>query len=207
MFTQALIDTFQVDIQRSGIAWGGRTDRGIAEDLLRQQQVPEDQIQAELPKAFELLANLWLEHGKIEHFNVYADAVNLLDHATARPTSELAILTANCWPGAENKLRVAGLNEYFSFKITGDMASERNDLPGLVAEKAALTLGQNFRPEDCVIIGDTPADIACARVHGMQAVAVSTGRYSAEELADHRPDLLVNSLAPTETLLAFLDQG
>lgn len=207
LFTQALVDTFDVDIPRSGIRWGGRTDRGIAEDLLRQQQVAEEQIQAKLPKAFDLLSDYWLEHGKIEHFDVYADAVRLLDYVAAQPDGELAILTANCWPGAENKLRIAGLNDYFKFKITGDMASDRNDLPSFVPKVVGDALGGICRREDCVIIGDTPADIACARAHNMQAVAVSTGRYSAEELADHRPDLLVNSLAPNETLMAFLGQG
>jgi phosphoglycolate phosphatase-like HAD superfamily hydrolase len=35
-----------------------------------------------------------------------------------------------------------------------------------------------------VIIGDTPRDIACARADGLRCIAVATGPYAAEELAD-----------------------
>jgi phosphoglycolate phosphatase len=38
--------------------------------------------------------------------------------------------------------------------------------------------------ERTVVIGDTPRDIACARADGVRVIAVATGPFSAEALAD-----------------------
>ena len=37
------------------------------------------------------------------------------------------------------------------------------------------------------MIGDTPRDIDAARVNGLSTIAVATGRYSFDELMEHRP--------------------
>jgi phosphoglycolate phosphatase len=49
-----------------------------------------------------------------------------------------------------------------------------------------------------VVVGDTPRDIACARAGGARVVAVATGQYSADVLAQHAPDALLPSLGDTE---------
>jgi phosphoglycolate phosphatase-like HAD superfamily hydrolase len=43
------------------------------------------------------------------------------------------------------------------------------------------------------VIGDTPKDIACARAIGARVIAVATGQVSRQELADHAPDVLLDS--------------
>ena len=47
---------------------------------------------------------------------------------------------------------------------------------------------------DCVIVGDSPADVACARAHDIPALAVATGRTPADELAAAGPHWLVDDL-------------
>ncbi len=37
-------------------------------------------------------------------------------------------------------------------------------------------------PEQAIVIGDTPRDIACARADGARCIAVTTGPYGADEL-------------------------
>jgi phosphoglycolate phosphatase-like HAD superfamily hydrolase len=51
-----------------------------------------------------------------------------------------------------------------------------------------------------VVVGDTEHDIACARAAGARVVAVATGGRSLEELATHRPDLVVRDLTATAPL-------
>jgi phosphoglycolate phosphatase len=46
-----------------------------------------------------------------------------------------------------------------------------------------------------VVVGDTPADVRCARAIGAVAVAVATGRPSRETLEASGPDLVLDSLA------------
>ncbi len=49
-----------------------------------------------------------------------------------------------------------------------------------------------------MIIGDTPRDIQCANNAGMKCVAVTTGYYGREELAEHNPDLIIDDLSNPE---------
>jgi phosphoglycolate phosphatase-like HAD superfamily hydrolase len=48
-----------------------------------------------------------------------------------------------------------------------------------------------------VIIGDTPYDISCGEHLGVRTIAVATGSYAAEQLADCRPDFLFPDLSDT----------
>jgi len=51
------------------------------------------------------------------------------------------------------------------------------------------------------VIGDTPLDVRCARAIGVRVAAVATGWHSREELADHRPDVLLTDLSDAAPLL------
>jgi phosphoglycolate phosphatase-like HAD superfamily hydrolase len=46
-----------------------------------------------------------------------------------------------------------------------------------------------------VIIGDTPADVACAASIGARTIAVATGGYSEAELADTGADAVLPDLS------------
>jgi phosphoglycolate phosphatase-like HAD superfamily hydrolase len=77
----------------------------------------------------------------------------------------------------------------------GSEAEDRNDLPFLAVERAEQMLGRSIQPEQVVIIGDTLADVACARALGGVAVAVKTGFASPEALAASQPDYLLDDLS------------
>ena len=61
----------------------------------------------------------------------------------------------------------------------GSDAEERERLPPIARERAG-----GWPRERTVVIGDTPRDIACARADGLRVVAVATGPYGVEALAD-----------------------
>ena len=56
------------------------------------------------------------------------------------------------------------------------------------------------------VIGDTPADITCARAINARAVAVATGMYSFAELQPHHPDHLFLDLSDTAAVVRSLLQ-
>jgi phosphoglycolate phosphatase len=87
--------------------------------------------------------------------------------------------------------------------VTGDLVSERDDLPPFTFDRAHRHLEHRFSAKDCIIVGDTPADISCAKANGMGVVAVATGRYSMAQLARFQPDLLLPDLAPSIELDRF----
>ena len=55
------------------------------------------------------------------------------------------------------------------------------------------------------MIGDTPRDIACARVDGVRVIAVATGPFSAEALAD--ADAVVDGVRAALPVLADFATG
>ena len=54
------------------------------------------------------------------------------------------------------------------------------------------------------MIGDTPADIHCARAIGARVVAVGTGIFSLDELEAAGPDHLISDFSEPESLLDLL---
>ena len=65
------------------------------------------------------------------------------------------------------------------------------------AEPVKLDVEELPKVTDTCVIGDTPADIRCARAIGARAAAVATGGYSSAELSPHEPDHLFEDLSRT----------
>jgi phosphoglycolate phosphatase-like HAD superfamily hydrolase len=106
------------------------------------------------------------------------------------------LLTGNFMTTSPIKLRAAGFDpDWFRVGAYGSEAESRNDLPFLAVERAEHMLGRSIRPEQVVIIGDTLADVECARALGGVAVAVKTGYTPLEELAASQPDYLLDDLS------------
>ena len=55
-------------------------------------------------------------------------------------------------------------------------------------------LGENLRPEEIVVVGDTPFDIRCGKFIGAKVLAVATGGAKLDELKRHQPDWAVEDL-------------
>ena len=96
----------------------------------------------------------------------------------------LGLLTGNLARGAALKLQAAGLDPArFKVGAYGSDAAHRPDLPPIAARRAERFFGREPVGAEVVIIGDTPADVACGTGIGARAVAVATGAYSVAELA------------------------
>ncbi len=114
------------------------------------------------------------------------------------------LLTGNLRKGAEIKLGAFGLNSYFIDGAFGSDHEDRNQLLPIALERFRQK-GFKVSPERCVIIGDTPRDVECAKVHGARCIAVATGPYSVDELRQTEADLVVETLEEKEKILNFLD--
>lgn len=64
--------------------------------------------------------------------------------------------------------------------------------------------GRPIDPNDVVIIGDTPHDIACARAHGCRSLGVGTGLFPAAHLLSLGADHAVDDLGQTQEIVAWL---
>ena len=113
----------------------------------------------------------------------------------ADPRVLVGLLTGNIVAGARLKLASTGLSDLFKIGAYGDDSRWRPELPAFAVRRAAEHSGALFSGKQIVIIGDTPADIACGAAEGVKTIAVATGIHSVAELAEHKPDHLFATLA------------
>ena len=114
-------------------------------------------------------------------------------------------LTGNLQAGARVKLKAVGINpDRFSVTAFGDEALTRPDLTALALKRYESIHGHAPAPARVVVIGDTPHDIDCAHAHGCVALAVATGRYDAQELADAGADVVADDLSDPAVVLDWL---
>jgi phosphoglycolate phosphatase len=119
----------------------------------------------------------------------------------------IALLTGNYRETAFVKLKRAGLDHYFSHGSFGCNHTDRNMLAEQAVELTESWYGQRSDPSRMVVIGDTPRDIECARHAGLHVIAVSTGHYTSEMLAGHKPDMLLSGLNnPEDWIPACISQ-
>jgi phosphoglycolate phosphatase-like HAD superfamily hydrolase len=184
-----------------GIEIAGRTDTGIARQLLRKHG------RAETDAEITALLGNYLRHlptllPKAEG-RLLPGVEKLLPALRLRTDVVLALLTGNVERGAQHKLSHFGVWEHFGFGAFADDHHERDKL-GPFALARARERGHACDLSRTFVIGDTPHDISCARAIGARAVAVATGVFDRKSLAPHAPDVLLENLGDlSATLRAF----
>lgn len=189
----AIRDYFGVEDDMKDIEIAGRTDTYIARRLLEKydREITNEEIQKILARYVVHLGTL-LPQGE---GRVMPGIVPLLEAMKDREDVSLALLTGNLARGAEMKLTHYGVWHYFRFGAYADDHYDRNQLSPVALTRAREHHGHDFDPGRVFVLGDTPHDIACARVIGAQALAVATGGFTHESLVPHQPDLLFHDLS------------
>ncbi|MDT5272100.1 MAG: phosphoglycolate phosphatase [Acidobacteriota bacterium] len=185
----------------------GMTDLQIVSEALRDEGFTAEQVRG---RAGELVP-LYLEElerlTRAEQvFYALPGAREALEALEREPRYLNSLLTGNVEPAARLKLRLVGLGDFFQLPgAFGEDSHDRRDLPAVARERISRHLGIDLSPDQLIVIGDTPNDIACARHFGARAVAVATGRsYTAADLLAHKPDAILPDLKDTGLLLHTL---
>ncbi|MCA9916617.1 MAG: HAD hydrolase-like protein [Anaerolineales bacterium] len=183
----------------------GKTDPRIITDLLTAMGVPPKEIKKQLPAIYELMA----EHGQEVFWEKEMTACpgvpELLAALIGREDVLIGLLTGNSQITAPLKLSAAGIDPLqFRVGAYGSDALDRNELPAIGMNRANQLTGGSFNGNNTVIIGDTPADILCARAGKATAVAVASGWHAVATLAEYHPDHLFENLADTEQVIQTL---
>ena len=182
------------------VRFDGKTDPQIVAEMLELAGCPAphpaEQVRAIFRRYVDLLA-LELQQPS-SRTTVMPGIPSLLDRLEAEDGIVVGLLTGNLAEGATLKLRSAGLNpERFRVAAYGSDAAHRPDLPPIAARRAEQFFGKVPSGDEVVIIGDTPADIACGSCIGARAVAVATGGYSVPDLAACGPHAVFEDLSDT----------
>lgn len=193
---RALLETYGSEGDLSSFHFGGRTDWQIVLDILARSGLDEAGIVARLPD-YQASIDRHLRD-IIADFPVEAcpSAVDIVRTLHARPDVALGLVTGNIDTTAHVKLRAAGFDPaWFPVGAFGHEARLRAALPPLAMERAAAHYSAVFPPERVIVIGDTPADVECARAVGAFAVAVDTGFEERSSLEAAQPDVLLDDLS------------
>ena len=188
-----------------GYDFRGKTDPRIVTDLMGAAGLAPEVILAGLGDCFEAYARgLTGEIGDGQCVTLLPGVADLVRRLDIAEGVVLGLLTGNIEEGARIKLAPTGLWPYFRTGAFGSDDGDRRRLPSLAARRAQALTGHAFRPEEVLVIGDTPLDIECARAFGAVAVAVATGFHPYADLEAEKPDLLFESFADVKTAASRL---
>jgi len=194
-FVTALTEVFGTagDVER--YRFEGKLDPLIVTELMRGAGVEEAVIERRRPEALSLY---------LERLEAYLSAVSptlkpgvreLVENVASSPRATVALLTGNVRRGAQIKLGASGLWRHFRFGAFGDDGPRRVDLGPVALERAAALTGRTYSGSECVVIGDSRADVECGRAIGARVVAVATGRTTREELEEAGADVALPDFA------------
>ena len=184
--------------------YDGKTDRQIVREAMRLEGFADAEVDARMePVLTRYLAELAIELDRDDHgVKLLPGVGDLLDALERRSDVVLGLLTGNLVRGAERKLRAAGIDfTRFPVGAFGSDGEHRHDLPAIARDRAAAHVGGAVGGDACVIIGDTPSDVACGRGIGARAIAVATGHYDVVSLEACGPYLVFPDLSDTAAIV------
>jgi phosphoglycolate phosphatase len=201
----ALVSLFGDLDAADGYRMDGKTDPRIVTDLLMAAGIGPQQIETSLPRVYERMEAEARSRFAQHEITPCPGVEPLLAALRERQGVVLGLVTGNISQTAPLKLEAAGLDpNQFRLGAYGSDHMDRNQLPSIAMKRASALTGLTFTGENTVVIGDTPADVLCARAGGATAVAVASGWHGASTLAQYHPDHLFDNLTETEAVLAAL---
>lgn len=184
---------------RGEVLAAGRTDRAILSDLFAMHEVENT------PALWRQLQETYLQLLSTELVEspgrVLPGMEPLLQELSGCADVALGLLTGNFRDGAAIKLKQYRIDHYFGFGGYGDDHHDRDDVARLAFQAAVQHLQREIAAETVWVIGDTPSDVRCARAIGAKAVAVATGIYSYDELAQTTPDHVYHDISDYAPLM------
>ena len=188
---EAVWQVARVRATTDGIPVQGMLDGAILQCMLRNAGVVEtapEQMLAIMRKA----QALYVRRCPDLREKVCPGAPELLERLSS-DGAVVGLVTGNLSRIGWRKMTQPGLRTHFRFGAFAEQAETRVELAKLALEEARRR-GWLDEPAVATLIGDHPNDIAAARANGLRSVAVGTGVVPLEELAEHRPDVLVPDL-------------
>ncbi|MFA5353840.1 MAG: HAD family hydrolase [Thermodesulfovibrionales bacterium] len=196
----AFKELFSIPKAFSGITMAGKTDLQIMQEALRKHNLPSEN--GAIPAVMEVyLRNLKREIGNDEkHLKPgIREALEAIRKEGDRYI--MGLLTGNIEEGARIKLDTFDLNPYFPSGAFGNDHEDRNMLLPIAVKRFEALTGRAIEHRNCIIIGDTPRDVHCAKPYGAACIGVATGPYPKQDLVEAGADAVMDDLSRTAHLL------
>ena len=196
-------DSFASSVQRitgfevtlAGIPLAGSTDTAILREACRQAGVPAAEVERHINAILEAMCAGVEKRRHEMHLTLMPGVEETLSYL-AGLGALVGVATGNLEVIGWVKIEEAGLREWFRFGGFSDRYPVRAELIAQAARKARELVGpKGFPGARVCVVGDTPRDIEAARANSLPVISVATGRFSFEELLEHRPEVCATSLA------------
>lgn len=197
----AFKNLFSINNAFNGVSMAGKTDIQIIREGISRHGLPSDNgIIPEIIKAYLEYLSIEINNDRKRLKPGIMEAVKTIKD----DSFTLGLLTGNIERGARIKLEPFSLNPYFASGAFGSDHEDRNSLLPIAVERFNKIIGKTIEFNDCVIIGDTPRDIYCAKPYGAKCIAVATGHYPESALEEAGADIVMTDLSDTKTLLSAI---
>jgi phosphoglycolate phosphatase len=207
LFKQAVQAALDLDSVEEIQETDGDTDYGIVLEMLSGRSLSEKMIEESIPRILDQLDLICSDQDHLRAAReILPGALKTLEEARRQGALQ-TYATGNTPIKARVKAEVFGFDHLLDHSIGGfgHRSPDRLDLIHSARKKAALAYGYQHREREVLVIGDTPTDITAAKRAGVRAVAVASGRFSAEELEAYRPDLLLPDLLDPQPLFELAE--
>jgi phosphoglycolate phosphatase len=187
------------------INFGGRTDQSITKELFGLHGITWS------PKAGQEFLELYSHYFHMalaQHAPILLPGVReLLQRLQEDQRHLMGLLTGNIERCAQIKLDAFQLWPYFNFGGFGDHHEDRAEIAAEAFRRATRLHGAELRSHEVLIIGDTPADVRCARAIGADVLIVGTGPVAREAIDEAAPDFFHEDLSRLDEILALMHTG
>jgi phosphoglycolate phosphatase len=192
----------------SHVEMSGKTDPQIVREMLVLEGLSGAEVDRVLPTALREAERALEGEGErmLSEGRVHPGVRALLEALAATEGVRQSLLTGNVAVNAVVKVRTFGLDSYFDFEIGayGTDHADRTELVPFALRRARELRGEDYRPDEVWIIGDTANDLRCATAAGAHCLLVGTGKDGVGAVASLPADAVVEDLSDTALVLGIL---
>lgn len=199
---------FGPEFDENVVEYAGRLDPLIIRDLLTAHgMTPDSEAVEQFRVAYRRHLEVLLTRQGVAR--ACPGVHELLNALEERSDVALGLLTGNYPETGAVKLRACGIDpDRFPIQVWGSDSPHsppaRTHLPPVGLARYRERYGRDLAAQLVTIIGDTPHDIECARVHGCRGLGVATGQFSVEDLERSGADLALADLSDTQRVMQWL---
>lgn len=192
---EAVRDYLHVDDFDFGYTLAGRTDSAIVKDIVTKIKGRcTAGVAAGLMLTYVMKQKKLLKTHDGYLMPKVKETLEYLEENAPQYTN--CLLTGNATEGARDKLIHYGIAKHFDFHYGayGDLCEDRGELAGLLLQRIYIA-DPSVKPEEMLVIGDTPRDADCAAAIGAPTLIILSGsEYKKEDFADKKACTVIEKL-------------
>ena len=189
----------------------GKTDPQILREIFEAAEVHESLLDGHVSDAVRAAeANLAAAEAELRaKGGVHPGVRKVLERLDAIDGIRQTLLTGNIVANSAIKLAAFDLTPLFDHEVGayGTDHADRLELVPIALERVARLRGERYEPDEVWVIGDTPADLACARAGGVRCLLVGTGQPGWDGVRDLGADHALPDLSDVDHVVEVLSRG